>query len=338
MKSLFKLLLLGLILGLVFTNCKKEEEDPPIDEFEVLAQYLETNDLDLPVINGSFAKAGSALNVNTTDFSIPDYYVIDIRSATDFDLGHIKNAVNVPLANILAEGPKANGKPILVVCYTGQTAGRGVAALRFKGYEAYTLKWGMAAWHNFFNGKWANNATDYVSANWISTGTPIVNQTFTTFPELATEETTGEKILDARIADMLSNTTWSVGKDVVLANPENYFINNYWTQTTWDQFGHIKGAYRINEELNLAGLKYLDPEATILTYCYTGQTSSITNAWLEVLGYNTLSLSFGTNGIIHSAMLAHPATTKFTWGGPDAGSNLNFGYYDKDGVLYDPIP
>ncbi|MBK7410100.1 MAG: rhodanese-like domain-containing protein [Saprospirales bacterium] len=338
MKNFLKLFALGLIVALVFTNCKKDPVDPTVNEFEVLAQYMNDNNLDLAVINGSFAKAGSALNVDPVDFSIPGYYVIDIRQAADFEAGHIKNAVNVTLANILAEGPKAAGKPILVACYSGQTAGRAVAALRLKGYEAYTLKWGMSSWHSNFSSKWSTKVTDYASPNWVTSGTPIANVTFTTFPTLTTTETEGEKILDARINDMLANSAWSVSRDDVLATPSNYFINNYWTQAAWDLFGHINGAYRINEDLSLATLKYLDPSKTIVTYCYTGQTSSITSAWLNVMGYDAKSLSYGANAIVHSALLANPSYTKVAWGGADSGSNLNFGYYDKDGTFFDPIP
>jgi len=333
MKNLFKLLFLGLTIGLVFTNCKKESD--PVDEFEVLAQYLQADSLDLAVINGGFAKPGSALNVNTTDFSVPDYYVMDIRSAADYDAGHIKNAVNVAITDVLAEAPNAAGKPILVACKSGQTAGRAVAALRLKGYQAFVLKWGMAAWHSDFKGPWESNATDFASPNWVTTGDPAANQTFTSFPEISTGKTTGEEILDVQIAKMLANNNWSVTKDVVLANPGNYFINNYWTQTVWNDLGHITGAYRINEELNLTGLKYLDPDATILTYCYTGQTSSITNAWLEVLGYDATSLFFGTNAVIHTNMMnGSTDVQKVTWGGAGSGSTLNYGYYDKDGVFH----
>lgn len=338
MKNFFKLLVLGLIIPLVFANCKKDDPDPVVNEFEVLVKYMDDNGLDLATINGGFAKAGGSLGVDPVDFSIPNYYVMDIRSATDFEAGHIKNAVNVPLANVITEAANAGGKPILVVCYTGQTAGRAVAALRFKGFEAYTLKWGMAAWHQNFEAKWATKAADYPSPNWVTTGTPPANVTYTTFPELETAETDGDKILDARLTSMLANTSWTASRDDVLATPANYFINNYWTQAAWDLFGHINGAYRINEELSIDGLKYLDPSKTIVTYCYTGQTSSITGAWLEVLGYNAKSLSFGANAIVHSALMANPSYTKFAWGGPDAGSSLNFGYYDKDGTLYNPVP
>lgn len=331
-------MLLGVVVGLVFTNCKDEPVEPTVNEFEVLVKYMNDNNLDLTAINGAFAKAGSALNVDPVDFSIPDYYVVDIRQAADFEAGHIKNAVNTTLANILAEGPNAAGKPILVVCYSGQTAGRAVAALRLKGYEAYTLKWGMSCWHQNFSSKWSSKVADFSSPNWVTTGTAPAYVTFTTFPTLTTTETEGAKILDQRIADMLANTAWGASRDDVLANPGDYFINNYWTQAAWDAFGHINGAYRINEDLGLANLKYLDPSKTIVTYCYTGQTSSITTAWLNVLGYDAKSLSYGANAIVHSALLANPSYTKVAWDGPDSGSNLNFGYYDKDGTFYDPIP
>ena len=331
-------MLLGVVVALVFTNCKDEPVEPTVDEFEVLVNYMNDNGLDLSAINGGFAKAGSSLNVDPVDFSIPDYYVVDIRSAADFEAGHIKDAVNVTLANILDEGPKAAGKPILVVCYSGQTAGRAVAALRLKGYTAFTLKWGMSCWHENFSSKWSSKVTDYASPNWVTTGTAPAYVTFTAFPTLTTTETEGEKILDQRIGDMLANTSWGASRDEVLANPGDYFINNYWTEAAWTAFGHINGAYRINEDLSLANLKYLDPSKTIVTYCYTGQTSSITSAWLDVLGYDAKSLSYGANAIVHTSLMANPSYTKFTWGGPDSGSNLNFGYYDKDGTFYDPVP
>ncbi|MDV7399070.1 rhodanese-like domain-containing protein, partial [Arthrospira platensis SPKY1] len=101
-----------LFRSLVFTNCKKDDDGPAVDEFAELVQYMNANDLDLATVNGSFAKPGSALNVNPVDYSIPDYYVIDIRSAADFETGHIKDAVNATLATVLDVAPNAAGKPI----------------------------------------------------------------------------------------------------------------------------------------------------------------------------------------------------------------------------------
>jgi hypothetical protein len=40
-----------------------------------------------------------------------------------------------------------------------------------------------------------------------------------------------------------------------------------------------------------------------VVYCYTGQTSAFTAAYLRILGYNAKSLLFGTNGMIYNEML-----------------------------------
>ena len=71
-----------------------------------------------------------------------------------------------------------------------------------------------------------------------------------------------------------------------------------------NQYGHIKGAYRINETLKIAndGLKSLDPNSTIVIYCWTGQTSALVSAYLNVLGYNAKSISFGANSMINSQL------------------------------------
>jgi rhodanese-related sulfurtransferase len=74
----------------------------------------------------------------------------------------------------------------------------------------------------------------------------------------------------------------------------------------------------------------------MVTYCYTGQTSSITTAWLQVLGFdNARSLSFGANGIVHSAMVNTSVKAK-CWKGEGSGSEMNFGYYDGNGNMHSP--
>ena len=67
------------------------------------------------------------------------------------------------------------------------------------------------------------------------------------------------------------------------------------------KYGHIKGAYRLNETLKLAdatGFKNLSPSAVVVPYCWTGQTSAMVSAYLTVLGYDAKGLFFGTNNMI----------------------------------------
>jgi rhodanese-related sulfurtransferase len=287
-----------------------------------------------PNADNGWVISGGGLTVDPADFSVADYYIFDIRSATDFATGHIKDAHNVAFSDILNAAETAGkDKKFLIVCYTGQTAARATGLLRLLGYNVKSLKWGMSSWHEDFAGKWNSNATDFSSPNWVTTGAPPAVKEFDD-PSFNTGEVNGEEILKARVQAALS-MDWTVSKTDVLANPANYFINNKWSLTSWDAFGHINGAYRIDEDLTLDNLKNLDPDQLLVTYCYTGQTSSITTAWLDVLGYDGRSLLFGANGIVHSNMVGSSVAAK-CWKGAGSGSAMNFGYYDGTGSMHDP--
>ena len=320
MKNLIKFFFILLVPILVFSNCKDDPADPVVTEYETLTQYMVQNDLDLPDLLNGWVKPATALNVDPVDYSVADYFVLDLRSQEDFDIGHIKDAVRTNLADVLTVAEQANGKPILVVCYTGQTAARATAALRLMKKEAYCLKWGMSGWHDKLAGKWKANAGDFDSPNWLTTGTPEPNREFGN-PNITTGETDAPAILRERVQQMLQKQ-WTLSKETVLGNPEAYFINNYWPLESWNEFGHVKGAYRIYEDLNLTGLKYLDPGATIVTYCYTGQTSGIVTGWLDVMGYDGRSLMYGANGIVHSKLVGSDVDggKKKSWHGAGSGS------------------
>lgn len=86
-------------------------------------------------------------NLNDGDKS-NDPFIIDVRKAEDYALGHIAGAANVSVANLfkaetLAKLPK---KQIVVYCYTGQTASQAVGALRLLGYDAWNMQFGLPAW------------------------------------------------------------------------------------------------------------------------------------------------------------------------------------------------
>ncbi len=324
MKKFFNLLLIVAFVPLLLTTgCKKDIVDA---EFDTLSEYVTTNTLDLPDILKGWVLPGSKIGVDTNDFSVPNYYVMDFRKADDFSKGHIKGAHNVVFAKLLEEAAKTGGKDILCVCYTGQTAARATGFLRLAGYHAVTLKWGMAGWNADFDAKWSNNAKDVTSSNWVETGAPQAISEFD-LPDFTADKTEGKDILTARINKAIG-FEWTVSNTDVLANPDNYFINNFWPQDSWDTYGHIKGAYRISD-LKIETLKNLNPKETVVTYCYTGQTSAITTAWLQVMGFdNAKSLLFGANGMAHSKLVVGTvgkAAAK-SWHGEGSASTLNFGY------------
>jgi len=342
MRKLISLLLVAAFLPLlVLTSCRKDEDPDPAakTEYELLTEYATDNSLDLGDILDGWVTSGSGLAPDPADeYSIESYYIMDLRSPEDFGgnevgQGHIKGAINVAFGDILTAAASAD-KPILCVCYTGQTAARATGLLRLAGYtDTKSLKWGMCGWNQNFEAKWETNAVDYDSTNWTTTGDPAAMAEFDT-PSLSTGKTTGDAILADRITAAMA-LPWTVSKTDVLTTPTNYFINNKWSQTSWDTFGHITGAYRIDtaEGLGIAGLKNLNAAETVVTYCYTGQTSAITTAWLQVMGVDSAkSLLFGANGITHTALAAvGSAVAGKSWKGEGSASELNYGYINSDG-------
>ncbi len=300
-----------LFMSLVFmtlglSSCVDPIEEPDVNEFEVLTDYLKANNMDL-----NFMTIQWTIDASVVNQSPAAYYIIDLRTAADFAQGHIQGAVHSTLPNILTVAENAGTKPIVVVCYTGQTAALGHVALRLSGYpNTRILKWGMSAWAPQLD-RWTNNVSNRAMnhANWSTTNTIVPSVNFM-YPEFEAADTAAAAILRERVDIMLAKGfgAMSVSAEEVLNNPGNYFINNYWTAQNVADHGHIKGAYRINEELTLVadGFKKLDPNATIVTYCWTGQTSALVSAYLTVIGYpNAKSISFGNNALINEILKAN---------------------------------
>lgn len=73
-----------------------------------------------------------------------DIMIVDIRSPEDYAKGHIKGAVNIPFKEVNKHFDEfAKDKPVYIYCYTGQTAGQTVAALKVLGVDAYSVKSGF---------------------------------------------------------------------------------------------------------------------------------------------------------------------------------------------------
>ena len=308
MKKFLKFAFLLLIIpAFVLTSCKDDGDDVKPErqtdvEFQTLKTYLVNNNLDLNNIITDWIVPAGTVNDNFND-----YYVIDIRSADAYNNSHIPGAVNSTLANILTAAEGAGTKTIVVACVTGQTAGHAVCALRLSGYPtAKVLKWGMSGWHTSLSDSWTNSCGTTESVNWSSTNS-IVESTAEYDDPNITETGEGDAILAARVESLLNGGGLrGVTGNAVLESPGSYFINNYWDEGDVNTYGNIAGAHRI-KPLTLAGEEYihLDPSKDIVTYCWTGQTSSVITAYLYILGYNSHSLKFGSNSMIYDNLTAH---------------------------------
>lgn len=329
MKKL-SLLLIGFLFILTSCDGGSSDDNPPVNDpaFVTMKNYMVDNGYDIPKIlkndDGAKFVAGAPAAADLDAF-LNKYYIIDIRSKDAYDAGHIQGAKNVAFSNILTEAEAAGDKPVLVVCYSGQTACYATALMRLYGYkDTQALKWGMSGWSEETDTSWDNMIGKEPAnghANW-SYGAAPANNVYS-FPEFNSIKTDGNDILKSRVEQAVAagfSAATVAGTDV-LDNPANYFINNYFNPTDYSSFGHIEGAYRINP-LTLEGGEYLnlDPDATVVTYCYTGQTSAVMTACLRVLGYDAKTLTFGMNGLYNTHN--HWTQVPNQWGGDSESKDL----------------
>lgn len=314
-KSIF-LMLSILFVVFLFSNCDKE--DVPVIESQVLIEYLESanSPLKKDYVNTEMPSIMSPTEVKTLN-ETGQVYIIDIRSQADYDSGHIENAVNVASTDVIAHLDGVDLSPytkVAIACYTGQTAGWVVSLCRIMGYEkVFSMKWGMSSWHEDFAGKYnsviaAGNA--YASQ---FTADPTAKGPVGDLPTLATGKTTGQEILDARLAAVLAEGfgAAAITNTMVFDNLNNYYIVNYWPENHYLDPGHIPGAmqYTPKDALKLAkDLKTLPVDKTIVVYCYSGQTSAFLAAYLRLLGYDAKTLKFGCGGMIYDVMKAKGLT------------------------------
>jgi len=293
------------LLPLLFVlSCKDDDPAPATGKFAELSTYLQDNGLDLTNMIDGWITAAPATAAEVPAF-LSGYHVMDIRSAAHFAEGHIEGAVNTTLTSIVADASGIT-KPILVVCYSGQGAGHATIALRLSGHiNAKVLKWGMSGW-NSNNDSWSTKTSNFAAThtNWTLPAAPV-SPVVHDYPAITSTET-GAALLAERVETMTTKGFQGIASVDVVGTPSNYFINNFWSVDDNAHYGHISTAIR-NSTFNLAndGFKDLDPSKQVVTYCWTGQTSSMITAYLTVLGYDAKSLLNGSNSMIYDELESH---------------------------------
>jgi len=89
----------------------------------------------------------SATDVKTLVDGAADKYVyVDFRSTEDYDKGHVKGAVSVPLANLQDKlGTLPKDKTLVLYCYSGQTCAMATAPLKAEGFKFISISTGFPA-------------------------------------------------------------------------------------------------------------------------------------------------------------------------------------------------
>lgn len=81
-----------------------------------------------------------------------DAVVIDLREPSEFERGHILDAVNVPYTRLgerIEELHPFKERPVILCCASGSSSARASADLRRAGFgRLFRLKGGIMSWHN----------------------------------------------------------------------------------------------------------------------------------------------------------------------------------------------
>jgi len=305
----FRNLMLGMFaISVLLVSCGET-----VDESMVLAEYMESADSPIDVTSINKLISAEALQQKVV---AGNPYIIDIRGDEYTSIGHIEGAVQVAATSVIAHLDAMDVTAyddIVIVCYTGQTAAYVVSLANMAGYETVSLAYGMSSWNESTAGPWNSNAKNTYATQLEETANPKGEEG--AMPVLETGFETGADILDARIAEVNAAgfNDGKISAADVWANPEDYYIVNYWPETNYN-LGHIPGAiqYTPNESmLTTADLKTLPADKTIVVYCYTGQGSAFLTPYLRVLGYDAKSLLFGINGMATDWAAANELTS---WG------------------------
>jgi rhodanese-related sulfurtransferase len=248
--------------------------------------------------------------------NLDDYTVIDIRAAVDYNAGHIADAYNSSLGTLLTDVGTTipTDLPLVVACYSGQSAGHAKIALELMGYEdVKTLAFGMASWAAATRGSWDNNTGNHLA----SPETTNNNGDLVAYAYPTLDSYDVGTIVETRVAEMLAAGFRGVDYTAIQDNLDDYFILNYFGQADYEGTGtsgvpgHIPGAFQFTPYTSMdpeTMLAYLPTDKTIVVYCWTGQHSSQITAALNMVGYDAVSLKFGSNNLFYDDLTAHKWT------------------------------
>ena len=299
---------IALFSSFTYVNYNDTNPEPPIaNEFDILVKYLEANG---NFINSSASPAFIDADEVKKNLKNPKYHIIDVRSETWFEYGHIKNANLVKTTELLSyfdyEIDPAEFDKIILVCYSGQSAAYFTSLLRLAGYDnVYNMKWGMSSWRvDFAEKSWLKNTTNDYAGKLETSNNPKADKG--SLPTLNTGKTDAKEILQAQLEKAFATPYKEsiIKSPVVFESPESYYIVNYCSDEKYNS-GHIPQAihYQPNSSMSsTSDLSTLPTNKTVLVYSQTGQESAYVVAYLDLLGYDAGNLAYGANSFMHSTL------------------------------------
>ncbi len=243
-------------------------------------------------------------NLNDGDTS-NDPFIVSVRKAEHYALGHIPGAINIGWKNIaetdnLAKLPK--DKQIVVYCYTGHTGQIAATVLNLLGYDALNLKFGIMGWTKdddvFAQTRFGPDTAqrDYR----LETEPNEATETYD-FPTVSTGGADDFEIIRLAADNWLKNAKSPViTADSVFENMNDGDTSNDYLVLSVrgaDDYakGHVPGAINIGWKAvaKPENMAKLPTDKPIAVYCYTGHTGMVAATVLGIMGYDAHNIKFG---------------------------------------------
>ncbi len=322
------LLYILFVFSVVLLNsCVEDNVTPPFTgELNPAAEMLVYFESQGDFVNSNSAPA--LIDAQEVNSNLSGYLIIDLRSNSDFQNGHIQGAVNIPsdsLYNFLKSIDAVSYPKIILVSKNGQSSAYFTCLLRLAGYNnVYSMKYGMASWNQFFAGEWLGALSDALNIE-SYTNDDFPRNDLTDLPQVAFENSGASlpERINSRIKKIM-NEGFYFSNNLPSEN-DNYIVcygkmRLYYARKfiVLEGRGHPPGAilYMDSPDFELRSGKYLQSLPTdkpIYIYDYDGQQSACMTAYLRVLGYEATSLLFGANQLFYSRMIDEPDLQEYAF-------------------------
>lgn len=282
-KRILSALLLSLALIAAFALAAAARQTPSDKVGKLALEYFK----ELPSDN-NVIKADKLFSLIKTG---EDMFILDVRRPADYAKGHLKGAVNLSFFDMSI--PEAleklpDDKPVMIYCYTGQTASQVTVLLNIAGKMGKNIQSGF------------NNAiakTEGHEALLDRTAAELPRETYAVDADVKKAVTAYFEEKNALDGTPFANfnVTPKTVKAIVEEQNDDYLILSVRRADDYAK-GHVPTAANVPFGQGMEeGLAKLPRDKKIVVYCYTGQTSSQTMAVLRMMGYEAYSMSGGMN-------------------------------------------
>jgi len=294
MKRIVLLILaLMVVAALAFPACAQNVGiEEATDATEEIVQE-ETGDAVAEASNNYFAEKADDNNMIAQDAFVEkiaageELFVLDIRSAEDYEINHVLYAINAPWGAAISDNldKLPADETIYVYCYSGQTAGQTVALLNIAGFDAKSVKFGWNFGISKVEG--VEEITETVANDFEENTSLDIDPAIETaikghFEGLEdVSETTFKNYMISP-----ENANQLIGDDSAV------FLSIRSAEDFTE--GHIEGAINIPWGKGMQeDFDVLPMDKTIIVYCYSGQTAAQAVTAMRLIGYDAVSLTGG---------------------------------------------